>query len=114
MILLNISIITIICCYILDISGFIDEIKFRLRKWLNIKNEIILKPFDCSLCMSHWINLLYILYLLIYSYINYQEALYYYLWTLFLSNNTMNITNFLNLINETLNTFINKIWNKLN
>ena len=113
MILINILTITVICCYILDISGFIDEIKQRIMKWLSIKQEISLKPFDCSLCMSHWINLFYILYLIIGGYITYQQALYYYLWALFLANNTITITNFLNFINETINTIINYLWEKL-
>lgn len=113
-ILLNITVITLICCYILDISGFVDEFKYRLKRWLNIKNDISLKPFDCSLCMSHWINVIYILYLLLSGCICLQNALYYYLWTLFMSTSTLTITNLLNLINETINTFINYLWHKLN
>lgn len=38
---------------LVDMSGFFDEVKDRLRRWLGIKGEISLKPFDCSFCMYH-------------------------------------------------------------
>lgn len=112
-ILLNIICITVIVCYILDISGFIDEMKFSIRKWLNIKSSISLKPFDCSLCMSHWLNLIYILYLIQQNVIIFNQALYLYVFVLFLSTNTIFITNTLNFITDFLNKIIDKLWNKI-
>lgn len=52
--------ITFICVFIIDISGFIDEAEVMLGKWLKGK-VIIPKPFSCSLCMSWWVNLVYLL-----------------------------------------------------
>lgn len=52
--------ITFICVFIIDISGFIDEVEMMLGKWLKGK-VIIPKPFSCSLCMSWWVNLVYLL-----------------------------------------------------
>lgn len=52
--------ITFIIVFIIDISGFIDEAEIMLGKWLKGK-VIIPKPFSCSLCMSWWVNLVYLL-----------------------------------------------------
>ena len=46
--------------YVLDISGFVDDgIQPFFRK--HFKGQLKTKPFLCSLCMSHWIGLLYII-----------------------------------------------------
>ena len=46
---------------LVDMSGFFDEVKDRLRRWLGIKGQISLKPFDCSFCMYHWTALVVML-----------------------------------------------------
>lgn len=38
---------------LVDMSGFMDEMKARLKRWLGLKSDISLKPFDCSFCMYH-------------------------------------------------------------
>ena len=57
--------ITVIVCFVVDISGFIDTIKNLIWQWVfNGKKEyreFRLKPFDCSLCMSWWIGLIWII-----------------------------------------------------
>lgn len=50
---------TIVVC-IVDVSGFVFEIKERIRKWLGIRSEISIKPFDCSMCMTFWSGLVYL------------------------------------------------------
>lgn len=65
MIVFKLFLITLIVVYIVDISGAIDSLKSGL-KWLVTKGKMkdsnyILKPFDCSLCMSFWIGLIYLL-----------------------------------------------------
>lgn len=52
--------IALIWVCILDISGFVDEIEKVLGKWLNCKVRIP-KPFSCSLCMTWWTSLIYII-----------------------------------------------------
>lgn len=49
---------------IIDITGFVDEMKQRLYKWLNggKYREYALKPFDCSLCMTWWTCFILILF----------------------------------------------------
>lgn len=52
--------ITLIVSFIVDYSGIIDTIKSALGKWLKCRVER-LKPFDCSLCMTWWSCLAYII-----------------------------------------------------
>lgn len=44
----------VVVVVLIDMSGFIDELKGWLRRWLGIRGEISLKPLDCSFCMYHW------------------------------------------------------------
>lgn len=60
MVYIDIICLAIITTYIVDISGIIDSIKWAIGRWLNIK-EVRLKPFDCSLCMTWWVGLIYTL-----------------------------------------------------
>ena len=65
MILLKLLCIQLICVLIIDISGFIDSVKWGVSKWLT-KGKIpttnySLKPFDCSLCMTWWSCLIYMI-----------------------------------------------------
>lgn len=47
--------IDILIVYIIDISGFTSSWKELLSKWLGVKVGKV-KPFDCSLCMTFWVN----------------------------------------------------------
>lgn len=53
--------ITVIVVIIVDISGFVDSIKVFIGKVLGI-NNVSLKPFDCSLCMTFWVSMCYLIY----------------------------------------------------
>lgn len=61
----NLFLIAFICVAIIDISGFVEEIKPKIWKWVfNGKKEyrqFSLKPFDCSLCCTWWTGLIYLL-----------------------------------------------------
>ena len=46
---------------LVDCSGFMDWLKAKIAAWLRIKGEISLKPFDCSLCMTHWTGLVWLI-----------------------------------------------------
>lgn len=50
---------------IIDVSGFVDEIKMKLSQILTkgkiTKTDFTLKPFFCSLCMSWWCGLIYLI-----------------------------------------------------
>ena len=60
MIIINLLIITTIICFIVDLSGFIQEMEGILSKWLKFKVHIP-KPFSCSLCMVWWVCLAFLL-----------------------------------------------------
>lgn len=63
--LIDLLIITVIICFVIDVSGFIQSIKrYYLSKFWGIKNPDISvlnwKPIDCSLCSVFWCTLIYI------------------------------------------------------
>ena len=51
--------ISVIVCFIIDVSGIIETIEWYLGKWLK-GNVKIPKPFSCSLCMCFWLGLIWI------------------------------------------------------
>jgi hypothetical protein len=52
--------ISVIICFIIDISGIIENIEWYLGKWLGGK-VIIPKPFSCSLCLTFWVGLIWLI-----------------------------------------------------
>ena len=66
MVFIELLVITTIVCYIVDITDFVGSAKQTLWKWVFGKNkeyrEFRLKPFDCSLCLSFWSGLFYLLF----------------------------------------------------
>lgn len=56
--------IAVITVFVVDLSGFMDTVKRWIWKWL-LKDrpykDFSLKPFDCSLCMTHHICVLFAL-----------------------------------------------------
>lgn len=56
--------ITVIVCFIVDISGVVDSIKGAIVRFITgskLPFNFSIKPFDCSLCMSWWCGLIYLL-----------------------------------------------------
>jgi len=58
--ILNFLFITLLWVFIIDLSGFIETIEDGLSRWLKGRARVP-KPFSCSLCMSWWTNLIYML-----------------------------------------------------
>lgn len=56
---LNYFVITLAVCFIVDYSGFVPALKPKINKILHREEGVILKPFDCSLCMTFWSCLVY-------------------------------------------------------
>lgn len=60
---IDLILISIIVVFVIDLSGIIDHLKKLL--WKLLKSEpyqpYIFKPFDCSLCMTWWISLIWLL-----------------------------------------------------
>lgn len=65
MVLIELVLLAYIVVMIVDISGAIDSLKSGL-KWLMTKGKMNnsdyrLKPIDCSLCMTFWVGIIYLL-----------------------------------------------------
>ena len=65
MILLNLLLIQLILVFIIDLSGAMTSLKSLISKWLTKgamqSSNYSLKPLDCSLCMTWWVELIYLL-----------------------------------------------------
>ena len=58
----NLFYISIIAIFIIDVSGFVQEAKrFLVSKKIIQNIHTSLKPFDCSLCMTWWSGILYLI-----------------------------------------------------
>lgn len=62
---LELLILTVIICYLIDLSGIIGSVKWfiwkRICKGIGRPENIRLKPFECSLCMTFWIGLIFLI-----------------------------------------------------
>lgn len=102
---LKLLILTSIIVFIIDLSGFIDEVERILSKWIKAK-VLIPKPFSCSLCISWWIGLLY---LLVYG----KFTIIWIGYVALLSLLTTTIYNGLLMIRDLLNKIIDWVYNTL-
>ena len=63
--LVNLILTALFWVLVIDIAQFPTEIKRVLFRWLRGKNtpyrDYSLKPFDCSLCLTWWTGLIWIL-----------------------------------------------------
>ena len=60
--LIDIFIITLMVVFVIDLSGFIEEMEKILAKWMKAYKVHIPKPFSCSLCSTWWIGLIYLIF----------------------------------------------------
>lgn len=62
---IDLFMIAIIVCFIVDISGIIDSVKRMIWKWIFndkiVYSDFRLKPFDCSLCLTFWVGLIWLI-----------------------------------------------------
>lgn len=99
MIYLELLALAFIVVYIVDETGIVNSFKSFIKKWLNTKSDITLKPLDCSLCMTHWVCLVYVL---LFGTLD----IFVYLYILFLSCNTDNIYTLIQKVNEVINRLL--------
>lgn len=57
---MKILMITLLTVFVIDISGIVESIESALSRWLNGKAKVP-KPFNCSLCMTWWLGIIYLL-----------------------------------------------------
>lgn len=60
---IDLFLVALITIYIVDISGFTESWRAAIARSLKIPVSSLrpLKPFDCSLCMTWWVCLIYAL-----------------------------------------------------
>lgn len=106
--MINCLFITIIWIIILDQLHFWDDFSTMISGWLSggkIKKPLEWKPFNCSVCMSFWTNLAYII-------VTNQFSILMILYILTLSWGTPIISSILTLVKNLFLKFINTIANK--
>lgn len=63
--LINIFLIEVIIVFVIDLSGAVDGLIIpTIKRLLRVPSnkDISIKPFDCSLCLTFWIGLLYLIF----------------------------------------------------
>ena len=57
----DLLLVAAVTIYIVDLSGFTDSWRSALARMMRIQEQNLrqLKPFDCSLCMTWWVCLIY-------------------------------------------------------
>ena len=58
--LVDILLLAAIIVFVVDLSGFTQTWKSWLGKWLGVQVGAV-PPFDCSLCLTFWAGLIYLL-----------------------------------------------------
>lgn len=66
--LLNLFLMTIVICFVVDCSGIMTDIRkfvaniiYKNTKMKVDPNELKMKPIGCSLCMTWWAGIIYLL-----------------------------------------------------
>lgn len=103
--------ITVIVCFIVDVSGVVDHAKTAFFRFLYGKKvpyrDYTLKPFDCSLCMTFWSCNFWLLY-------QGEFTLYTLCLVCLLALISENVSYFLFWIKDTLGWIINKLSDFIN
>lgn len=58
---IDLLLVALVTVYIVDVSGFTESWRSGCARWLHIKNLRPLPPFDCGVCMTWWVCLIYAL-----------------------------------------------------
>ena len=58
---IELLLVALVTIYIVDISGFTESWRDALARWLKVASLRPIKPFDCGLCMTWWVCLIYAL-----------------------------------------------------
>ena len=56
---IDLILVALVTIYIVDVSGFTESWRDALARMLHVSRMRPLKPFDCGLCMTWWVCLIY-------------------------------------------------------
>ena len=56
---IELLLIAVITIYIVDLSGFTESWRSALTRLIKAKELRPIRPFDCSLCMTWWVCIIY-------------------------------------------------------
>ena len=56
---IDLVLVALVTIYIVDVSGFTESWRDALARLLHVSRLRSLKPFDCGLCMTWWVCLIY-------------------------------------------------------
>lgn len=56
---IDLILVALVTIYIVDVSGFTESWRDALARLLHVSRLRSLKPFDCGLCMTWWVCLIY-------------------------------------------------------
>ena len=116
--ILTLLTIQLILVYIIDLSGVMTSIKrliWRIiygNKTINLADNIEIKPFTCSKCMTWWLSLLFIIIYIPFTNIN--IFIFWLGYAALLSYMSTTSLNLLILIKDTLDSIIIKLNDKVN
>lgn len=102
--------IMLICVLVIDQFHFVDEITTIISGWMTkgqIKKPMNIKPFSCSLCMTFWLSLFYIIF-------TNQFSILTVLYILLLSYLTTIANQIFTLIKMLITKFLDWLGNKIN
>lgn len=97
--------ITFCCVAVIDMTGIIDSIDGMLSRLLKVKAHLP-KPFSCSLCMTHWTGLIWLL-------VTGQLTLALYAWLLLLSLLTPVVQDIIRFFIESCGALMNMLFKVL-
>lgn len=111
MVTINLTLIATIWVLVIDIAQFVEELKHIFWKWVFKGNEhnykpFRIKPFDCSLCLTFWTGLVYLIYTHTFS-LKYLAVL------LFIATCTPLIADGIRLIQDAFSKIINGLYDLL-
>lgn len=61
MIYVNILLITVIVVFIVDLSGIVPTFRDWFNRVTRREEDARIRPFDCSMCMTFWAGLIYVI-----------------------------------------------------
>lgn len=102
--------LTITIVYIIDLSGFVSEMKIRVCRLIFRRKDyqpFSLKPFDCSLCVTWWVGIIYL-------YMHHSISLQNIAYLAMLSFHADLIKEMIMLIKDCIGTVCNRTYNIIN